>query len=64
MKSALSDYGAFEVCAEQLPHMNSWGWFGPTKIRIEEAAFDESVRLAQIICDAMNEDENGQSNAT
>jgi hypothetical protein len=54
-KGARDGSGSFEVCAEEMPHMISWGWYGPNKIRIENAPFDESVRLAQIICDAMND---------
>ena len=45
---------SFEVCAEVMPHINSWGWFGRTKIRIEGMSFEESKCRAQIICDALN----------
>lgn len=45
---------SFEVCAEVVPHTNSWGWYGSTKIRMEGMNFDEAKARAQIICDALN----------
>jgi hypothetical protein len=44
----------FEVCAERLPHSNSWGWYGRDKIRMEGMNFEDSKRRAQSICDALN----------
>jgi hypothetical protein len=49
-----TDGRGFEVCAELTPHTNSWGWFGPTKIRIEGMRFEEAKTRAQAICDGLN----------
>ena len=57
-KWAVSVHGeaseSWEVCAEKLPHMLSWGWYGRHKIHMEGMKFEEAQIIASVICEALN----------